>query len=83
MRLSGVSASASNSVLVGSGATACADLARREDYRQIAAALEARRMTTYEAYLAIILAAQYQCPGRIPEATQVMVDALDQLPATA
>jgi hypothetical protein len=34
----------------------------------------------YESYLAIILAAQYQCSSRIPEATAVMTDALNQLP---
>jgi hypothetical protein len=37
----------------------------------------------YEAYLAIILAAQYQCPSRIPAATGIMVKALNQLPATS
>ena len=59
------------------------DLANKKHYDQIVAALKARSLTVYEAYLAIILAAQYQCPSRIPEATQVMIDALNQLPSTA
>ena len=50
---------------------------------EMVSALEARDLSTYEAYLAIILAAQYQCPTRIPEATAVMADALNQLPATS
>jgi len=45
--------------------------------------LKARHLSTFEAYLAIILAAQYQCPTRIPEATAVMAGALNQLPATS
>jgi hypothetical protein len=36
----------------------------------------------YQASLAIILAAQYQCSSRIPEATAVMGEALNQLAAT-
>lgn len=83
MHLAGVSASASDAALVSSASAGCADLAKAKPYDQIVAALKARNLTTYEAYLAIILAAQYQCPARIPEATQVMVDALDQLPAGA
>lgn len=46
-------------------------------------ALEARKLSLYESYLAIILAAQYQCPSRIPEATALMSDALNQLPPTS
>ena len=83
MHLAGVSASASDTALVSSATTACTGLAHKQRYQQIIASLEARNLTTYEAYLAIILSAQYQCPGHISEATQVMVDALDQLPSTA
>ena len=61
----------------------CSDFAKTKHYDQIVDALKARNLTTYEAYLAIILGAQYQCPARIPEATQVMTDALDQLPPGA
>ncbi len=83
MHLAGVSASASRSALLSSATTACTDLGKRQHLEQIVAALEARKLTTYEAYLALILAAQYHCPARIPEATQVMVDALNQLPSGA
>jgi hypothetical protein len=83
MHFAGVSASASDATLVSAATTACTDLAKKEGYDKIVAALRARSLTTYESYLSIILAAQYQCPTRIPEATQVMVDALNQLPATA
>jgi hypothetical protein len=80
MHLAGVSSSASGAAIVSSAAIACTDLANREHYEEIVAGLRARGLTMYEAYLTIILASQYQCPARIPEATQVMVDALDQLP---
>jgi hypothetical protein len=83
MHLAGVSASASNAALVSSGAAACTDIAAKKDYGKIVAGLRARGLTTYEAYLAIILGAQYQCPARIPVATQVVVDALNQLPPGA
>jgi hypothetical protein len=83
MHFAGVSASASDATLVSAATTACTELAKKQRYDKIVAALRARSLTTYESYLSIILAAQYQCPTRIPEATQVMVDALNQLPATA
>ncbi len=83
MQLAGASTSASDGGLASSATTACTDLANKERYGQIVAALEARNLTTYDAYLTIILSAQYRCPARIPEATRVMVDALNQLPATA
>ncbi len=83
LHLAGVSPTANDAALVSSAATACTDLAKKKQYDQIVAALQARSLTVYEAYLAIILAAQYQCPTRIPEATQVMIDALNQLPSTA
>jgi hypothetical protein len=75
-----VSAAASGAALTSAATAACADLGKRQGYEQIVAALKARGLTTYESYLALILAAQYHCPARIPEATQVMVDALEQLP---
>ena len=43
----------------------------------------ARYYTFDDRDLAIILAAQYQCPTRIPEATSVMVDALNRLASTS
>jgi Glycosyl hydrolases family 43/Protein of unknown function (DUF732) len=82
LHLAGVSATASNDALVAAGATACTDLAGKKGYEKIVAALEARKLSMYEAYLAIILAAQYQCPSHIPEATALMADALNQLPST-
>ncbi len=82
LHLAGVSATASDPTLVDAGATACTDLAHKKSYREIVAALEARKLSMYESSLAIILAAQYQCSSRIPEATAVMGDALNQLPAT-
>jgi hypothetical protein len=82
MHLAGVSTTA-DAALVASATTACTALANKKHYDQIEAALKARDLTTYEAYLTIILAAQYQCPARIPEATQTMIDALNQLPSTA
>jgi hypothetical protein len=82
MHLAGVSASASRATLASAATTACVDLGKRLHFEQIIAGLEARHLTTYEAYLALILAAQYRCPARIPEATQVMVDALNQLPSS-
>ena len=81
LHLAGVSATASDAALVAAGATACTDLAKKKGYEEIVAALEARHLSMYESYLAIILAAQYQCSSRIPEATAVMADALNQLPA--
>jgi len=83
LHLAGVSTAANDAALISSGATACTDLAHKKNYEKIVAALKARNLTTYEAYLAIILAAQYQCPSRIPEATSVLVDALNQLSPTA
>jgi hypothetical protein len=83
MHLAGVSPSASDTTLTSAATTACTDLGKRQNFEQIVAALEARNLTTYEAYLALILAAQYHCPARIPEATQAMVDALIQLPPGA
>ncbi len=83
LHLAGVSATANDAALMSSAATACTALANKKNYQQVLAALKSRNLTTYEAYLTIILAAQYQCPSRIPEATQVMVDALNQLPSTA
>ena len=82
-RLAGVSASANDATLVSAGSAACADLATKKPYNQMVAGLRARGFTTYEANLAIILGAQYQCPARIPQATQVMGDALNQLPPAA
>jgi hypothetical protein len=78
-----VSTSASHALLVSAATTACTDLGKRQNFEQIVAALKASNLTTYEAYLALILAAQYHCPARIPEATQVMIDALNQLPPGA
>jgi hypothetical protein len=78
-----VSASARRAARLSAATTACTGLAKRRHFEQIVGALAARHLTTHEAYLALILAAQYHCPGRITEATQVMVDALDQLPSTA
>ena len=83
MHLAGVSASASQTTLVAAATTACTDLGKRPHFEQVVANLEAHHLTTYEAYLALILAAQYHCPTRIPEATQVMTDALNQLPPGA
>jgi hypothetical protein len=83
MHLAGVSASASQTTLVSAATTACTDLGKHHHFEQIVANLEGHNLTTYEAYLALILAAQYHCPARIPEATQVMIDALDQLPPAA
>jgi len=83
LHLAGVSATANDAALISSAATACTALANKKHYDQIVAALNAGGLTVYEAYLAIILAAQYQCPSRIPEATQVMIDALNQLAPTA
>ncbi len=83
LHLAGVTKAASDTLLASSATAACTDLAHRKSYGQIVAALEGRNLTTYEAYLAIILAAQYQCPSRIPEATRVLVNALNQLPSTA
>jgi hypothetical protein len=83
MHLAGVSTSASHALLVSAATTACTDLGKRQNFEQIVAALKASNLTTYEAYLALILAAQYHCPARIPEATQVMIDALNQLPPAA
>jgi hypothetical protein len=37
----------------------------------------------HESYLAIISRAQYQCSSRIPAATAVMEEALNQLPPTS
>jgi Glycosyl hydrolases family 43/Protein of unknown function (DUF732) len=82
LNLAGVSANASDTALVAAGATACTDLARKKDYQEVVAALEARKLSTYESYLAIILAAQYQCSSRIPEATALLGKALNQLPPT-
>ena len=83
MHLAGVSTSASKTALLSAAATTCTDLGKRQHFEKIVGALEARNLTTYESYLALILAAQYHCPARIPEATQVMIDALDQLPPGA
>jgi hypothetical protein len=82
LHLAGVSATASDTALVAAGATACTDLANKKGYEDIVATLEARKLSMYESYLAIILAAQYQCSSRIPEATAVMEEALNQLPPT-
>jgi Glycosyl hydrolases family 43 len=83
LHLAGVSATASDATLVAAGATACGDLAKKKGYADIVPALEAHKLSVYESYLAIILAAQYQCSSRIPEATTAMQDALNQLPATS
>ena len=83
MRLAGVSTSASHATLLSAATTACTDLGKGQNFESIVAALKGHGLTTYESYLALILAAQYRCPARIPEATQVMVDALDQLPPGA
>jgi hypothetical protein len=80
LHLAGVSATVNDAALVSAGGTACTDLAKKKGYEQIVAALEARHLSMYESYLAIILAAQYQCSSRIPQATAVMTDALNQLP---
>jgi hypothetical protein len=69
--------------LPSAGTSACADLARKMNAENMVSALKARHLSPYEAYLAIILAAQYQCPARIPEATAVMAGALNRLPATS
>ena len=82
LHLAGVSANASDTALVAAGATACTDLARKKDYQEAVATLEARKLSMYESYLAIILAAQYQCSSRIPEATALLGKALNQLPPT-
>jgi hypothetical protein len=82
LHLAGVSATALDTALVAAGATACADLAHKKSYQEIVAALEAHKLSMYQASLAIILAAQYQCSSRIPEATAVMGEALNQLAAT-
>jgi hypothetical protein len=83
MHLAGVSASASKATLVAAATTACTDFRKRQHFEQIVSGLETHGLTTYEAYLALILAAQYHCPARIPEATKVMSDALNQLPSAA
>jgi hypothetical protein len=82
LHLAGVSPAANDASLVSAGAVACADLAKKKSGEDMVSALKSRHLTTYEAYLAIILAAQYQCPTRIPEATAVMGTALNQLPST-
>jgi hypothetical protein len=83
LHLAGVSNTAQDAALVAAGATVCTDLAKKKSYGSMTSTLEARHLSEYEAYLAIILAAQYQCPSRIPEATNVMVSALNRLPATS
>jgi hypothetical protein len=83
LHLAGVPATASDAALAAAGTAACTDLAHKLRYEDIVAALEARKLSMYESSLAIILAAQYECSSRIPEATAVMGAALDQLPATS
>jgi Glycosyl hydrolases family 43 len=83
LRLAGVSGAASNALLASSGASACSALAKDAHDQQIVATLRQRHLTTYEAYLVIILAAQYQCPSHSSEAMKVLVDALNRLPSTA
>ena len=81
--MAGVPATASDAALVSAGTTACANLAKKKTGEEMVKTLKDRHLSSYEAYLTITLAAQYQCPTRIPEATAVMADALNQLPATS
>ena len=83
LHLAGVSATANDAVLVSAAGTACTDYATGVPTARSSPPSRARGLTTYQAYLALILAAQYQCPSHIPEATDLMVDALNQLPATS
>jgi glycosyl hydrolase family 43/uncharacterized protein DUF732 len=83
LHLAGVSPTAKEAALVSAGGVACADLAKKKDYQEIIGALVGRHLSTYEAYLVLILAAQYQCSSRIPEATKLMGDALNQVPSTS
>jgi hypothetical protein len=69
--------------LASAGVTACAALGQKKSDEQIVAMLKAHTLSTYEAYVAIILSAQYRCAARIPEATRLMVDALNQLLSTS
>jgi Glycosyl hydrolases family 43 len=83
LHLAGVSRSVSDTLLTSSGTVACTALGAGKHYAQIVAALGQRHLTMFEAYLVIILAAQYRCPAHSSEATNVLSDALNQLPATS
>ena len=83
LHLAGVSQTVNDALLTSSGTMACTALRQGKHYQGIVDALERHHLTTYQAYLVIILAAQYQCPARDTEAYKEMVDALNGLPSTA
>ena len=83
LHLAGVSQTVNDALLMSSGTMACTASRQGKHYQGIVDALERHHLTTYQAYLVIILAAQYQCPARDTEAYKEMVDALNGLPSTA
>jgi hypothetical protein len=83
LHLAGVSQTVSDALLTSSGSAACTALRQGKQYQGIVDALTQHHLTTYQAFLVIILAAQYQCPARATVAYKVLVDALNELPSTA
>ena len=74
---------ASNDRLIGDATATCGALGKNKNLAAILAALKARGLDTFDSHLGILLAAQYQCPSAVTQATQVMVEALNQSAAVS
>lgn len=84
MRKVGPSLSAtSNSGLIADAGVACDALGNSKKVKAIISTLKGRDLDTFDSHLVILLAAEYTCPARAAQATQVMVAALNQTAATS
>ena len=83
MRKVGGSLSAtSNAGLITDASVACDALGNGKKVGSILTTLKGRDLDTFDSHLLILLAAEYQCPSRTTQATQVMVASLNQSAAT-
>jgi hypothetical protein len=79
MRKVGGSLSETNNAgLIADSSLVCRALGDGKNVGTIFTALKGRQLDTFDSDLLILLATQYQCPGRVSQATQVEVDALNQ-----
>lgn len=73
----------SSANLISDANTACNALGKGQKVGSILTTLKSRGLGTFDSHLLILLAAEYQCPSRVTEATQVMVDSLNHSSGTS
>jgi hypothetical protein len=82
-KIGGSLSTTSDTRLLADATLACGALGKSQSAAVILNALKGHDLDSFTSHLVILLAAQYQCPSRVTQATQVMVQSLNQSSAAA